>query len=346
MVLYAVLVTIIVLLLLSFKGPLELGYLKDIGIDLVGSFEAAAKTSTWEATLKGGTLALILIVQPVVFGVLFIRLIDMLFRFSVIAKLEKRGFLKLEGRSRGKTPKSKVDLKEMVSVLEPYSPPVATGLGPTVALSLDHAGSMGKYEGFAGRLLPFLLFRGSPAQLILASLSLAGVCLSFLLLEIGWITVAMFVLLICLYGPSSFLYFSVLSRYTIDTEIQMRSKIMEQGFFYKFLVKLKRERFLYYTNGLRGVAVTALYQVTAMIASISGIIKIMSFPKLRASFFKEKAEMENRYEMANLPSLAAILEVVAEERDGHFSFRSHPWIYKMLDKGRIFRLPSRVTLIF
>ncbi|MDD2463245.1 MAG: hypothetical protein PHI97_04555 [Desulfobulbus sp.] len=89
MLLYVITVTFIVCLSLAFKGPAELYFLKQLGYNLVSVFEANIQVQQSHAAIKGSIVIAILIVQPLVFSVIFLKILDKLLKTKIVTEVEK-----------------------------------------------------------------------------------------------------------------------------------------------------------------------------------------------------------------------------------------------------------------
>ena len=232
MILYSVLVSFIVLVLLALKGPAELYFLQTVGINLVDAFEASFVFDTTKILVKGGLVFGILTVQPVAFGIIFLKILDKIFAARVVSKVDAEVPIKAMSLERHEemVRRGQQDIGHK-RVAESDVGVVATGISGTAMMSINEGLYKGEkldwsYMGVAKRMVRF---RGSGQHLLttLAILLLCFVCL--LARRVDWIEVPMFGLLVTLLAPSYILYLILLARFAnVQAQKTEQPKAFEQ----------------------------------------------------------------------------------------------------------------------
>lgn len=221
MILYSVIVSFIVLVFLALKGPAELYFLQTVGINLVDAFEASFGFDSTKILIKGGLTFGILVVQPLVFGIIFLKILDKIFGARVAAKVDAELPIKAMSLERHeemvRRGQQEIDHKR---VADSDKGSIITDVSGTATMSINE----GLYKGekldwsYMGVAKPIVRFRGSRTQLLTtqALLFLCIVCL--LASRVEWVELPMFALLVVLLAPSYILYLMFLPRFvTVQT---------------------------------------------------------------------------------------------------------------------------------
>ncbi len=127
MFLYGITGSFVIVLMLCLKGPLELFILSKLGLPLVESFEATIKGGGIQGWVKGGALLLILIIQPLLAGALFLKILDRFLQATVVTNTRKFG--RLAPRKAGGKVKTEEDFKDRLQLRVREEPNIGAGTG-------------------------------------------------------------------------------------------------------------------------------------------------------------------------------------------------------------------------
>lgn len=223
MILYALLVTTIICGFLGFKGVGEIYFLHSIGIDLLNAFETTIKSSGSETAIKGSLVFGILVIQPISFALIFLKILDKIVIGYVVEKInsqvpisarnveQKEGWLKKIGINKNfhKRENHNKDISIDISSIDDKGNVMASWAHPSNPLKEP-------YEFYIIDFIEYvIIFRGSKIHILLVILSpiiIISLCFFRVTLDTGFTTFAC--LVIC-FGPSYILYTTVLAWFAI-----------------------------------------------------------------------------------------------------------------------------------
>jgi hypothetical protein len=210
MVFLGALAALVIIIIICMLGPLEIFLLNAIGFSFAESFNAQIKIGSIAGSVKGGALVLILGVQPIVLGALFLRMLNAIFQASIVKKARVRKALDVE--KSGVKPKSSGDLNSLLRTTnEAPTPNFSVG---SVAFANMTDMKIREQRNPFQLIASVITFRGSTWHFRFILVSAVIHVWGLLAAPIGWAIVASSApLLVCLYGPTLFAYLLVFGVY-------------------------------------------------------------------------------------------------------------------------------------
>jgi hypothetical protein len=343
MVLQAITIAVLIVFLAGMSGPLTFLLLQSHGADLYRASASVGPYAIGEVVLKGLTLVLVFVGQPLALCGAMLVVIDRIHRMTVLERTRERGFLKLP-HSEVQAPRTKDDYTFMLGV--DREPPVIAGVrGGLASAAIQNIISLDQSPRRSTDLLVHvLLFRGSSMHLTLSLLAVAAT-VYWARISPVWASFSCVAALLALYGPALVLYLAVISDYTL-----LRHNVMRES----------RVTFSQYYNAYReayrsvNMPDVTSFELMQRILKREALFLLCRFDvRLRIGWQTadkmrlkdiEVREVE-RVDRIGLPALARTLELIGELRGDRFCFRSHPRAYRLLRQSAALRLLVQVVPI-
>jgi hypothetical protein len=251
-ILYSVIVTFTVVVFLAFKGPAEVYFLQTMGIDLVDAFEASFGFDSTKILVKGGLAFGLLIVQPLAFAGIFLKILDKIFASWVISKVDAEVAIKaislerheeMVRRGQQGIDQKRVSEAEHVGV-------GTTGISGTATMSI----SDGLYKrekldwSYIGIAKRMVRFRGSRKQLLTAQVLLFLCVVSVFVGRVEWLEFPMFWFLLVFVGPSYILYLMFLARFVNVQKTNQRRAFEQLATELRTLGEMRHGRYCFQSN--------------------------------------------------------------------------------------------------